>query len=249
MYNPKGYQKSYQKDKKNGNFFPPKIKKPPHPVYNRYVKVITDCMKNNIEYSLFQKTKGDKKVWCVYFKDENGDRLNPIYVSKLKKMVYKGRRRTEPIPLTKEGRDECVRICEKSINKEETLNYIFRKKEPTSPNFIEMVRNLMDYDKSPYVQGRIKEKDPINRHTIQGYINSFNEYIVPLIPKTMTLKDIEDTRGKVLTDIRDKLLNINFNTDNFITPNIKSFHYKYLIIFILCVRGDNPSDTQLTRSL
>ena len=153
------------------------------------------------DYTLFRRTIGEKSVWCVYFKDENGNRLNPIFVSKLKKMVYKGRQRNEPI----KDRDECVKICEKSLNNETTLDYIFRREEK-SPNFIEKVREIMDYDKSPYIQGRLKENDPINRHTIQGYINSFNDYVVPLIPKTLTLKDIENSKGKELTKIRDKLL-------------------------------------------
>lgn len=173
-------------------------------------------MNNNNEYSLFKKTKGDKKFWCVYFKDEEGKRLNPIYVSKLKKMVYKGRQRNEPIPLTEDGKNECIRICEKSLNNEKTREYIFRQKEPTSPNFIEMVRKILDYDNSPYIQGRIKENNTINRHSIQGYINSFNEHIVSLIPPTLTLKDIEVSRGGELTKIRDKILNLD------ISPTIKN---------------------------
>ena len=163
------------------------------------------------DYTFFRKNIGEKDVWCVYFRDDNGNRLNPIFVSKLKKMVYKGRQRTEPI----KDREECVRICEKSLNNETTLDYIFRR-EKKSPNFIEKVREIMDFDKSPYIQGRLKENDPINRHTIQGYINSFNEYVVPLIPKTLTLKDIENSRGKELTMIRDKLLNLD------IKPTIKN---------------------------
>ena len=81
------------------------------------------------EYTLFQKTKDGKKVWCVYFRDEDGKRINPIYVSKLKKMVYKGRDRNKPIPLdpndTNVGREECIRVCEKSLKNEKTMNNSF----------------------------------------------------------------------------------------------------------------------------
>ena len=84
------------------------------------------------EYTLFQKTKGEKKVWCVYFRDEEGNRLNPIYVSKLKKMVYKGKQRTQPIPddpVT--GREECIKVCEKSLRTDTTKEYIFNKEDKT----------------------------------------------------------------------------------------------------------------------
>ena len=164
------------------------------------------------EYTLFQKTKDGKKVWCVYFRDEDGNRLNPIYVSKLKKMVYKGRDRTKPISndLTK-GRQECIKICEKSLNNEDTREYIFKKKE-TSPNFIEMVRKVCDYEKSPYIQGRLKDKETIEKDTMNGYLNPFNNYVVPLIPKDLTLKDIEKSNGGELTKIRDKLLDVDISS-------------------------------------
>lgn len=163
------------------------------------------------EYTLFERTIGENKVWCVYFRNEEGERLNPIFVSKLKKMVYKGRQRTEPI----KDKDECIRICEKSLHNEITRDYIFKKMEK-SPIFIQKVREIMDYDKSPYIQGRLKENDPINRHTIQGYLNSFNDYVVPLITKSLTLKDIEISKGKELTKVRDKLLALD------IKPTIKN---------------------------
>lgn len=157
------------------------------------------------EYTVFQKTKNGKKVWCVYFRDENGKRLNPIYVSKLKKMVYKGRDRNKPIPEDpKVGKQECLKICEKSLHNEITRDYIFND-DGNSPNFIEMVRKIWDYNKSPYIRGRLKENKPIQKSTCDGYINPFNDLVVPLIPKDLTLKDIEKSNGGVLTIIRDRL--------------------------------------------
>lgn len=153
------------------------------------------------EYTIFSKTVGTKDVWCVYFRDEDGKRLNPIFVSKLKKMVYKGRQRTEPI----KTREECYKICEKSLVNETTRDYIFNKKDRVSPNFIETVREILDYDNSPYIQGRIKEGYPILRTTCEQNLKSFNDLVVPHIPKDLTLKGIDKSNGAELTKIKQKL--------------------------------------------
>ena len=173
------------------------------------------------EYTLFQKTKDGKKVWCVYFRDENGIRLNPIYVSKLKKMVYKGRDRNKPIPIDPYdpsiGREECVRICEKSLKHDNTIDYIFHKND-ISPNFIEMVRKVWDYDNSPYIKGRLLEGKTIERTTCKGYLKPFNDFVVPLIPKDLTLKDIEYSKGRKLGEIRERLL-LNVQDKSYSTRN------------------------------
>lgn len=153
------------------------------------------------DYTIFRKSVGQKDVWCVYYRDENGDRLNPIWVSKLKKMVYKGRQRTEPI----KSKTECIKICEKSLHNQTTYNYIFRKKDK-SPNFIEKVRELLDYENSPYIIGRLKEDNTINVSTISQYLSTFNTYIVKCIPPKLTLEDIEKNHGTDLTKIRDKVV-------------------------------------------
>ncbi len=111
------------------------------------------------DYTIFEKKiKDNQKVWCVYFRDdETGERLNPIYVSKLKKLLYKGKHGLEPIV----DRDECIKIVEKSLTKDNIRDYIFNKKKPSSPNFIEFVRMVWDYDNSPYIKGRLKEGNAI----------------------------------------------------------------------------------------
>lgn len=77
-----------------------------------------------------------------------------LYIRFCRRKNYKGKHGLEPIV----NRDECIKIVEKSLTKDNIRDYcIFNKKKPSSPNFIEFVRMVWDYDNSPYIKGRLKE--------------------------------------------------------------------------------------------
>lgn len=163
------------------------------------------------DYTIFEKTIKGKKHWYVYYRDEDGNRLSELSLSVLKKIVYVGRNRLEPI----KDRNEALRIAERSLHNSDASDKIFHRKE-TSPLFVEYVNMIWDYDKSPYIKGRLKEGKTILRHTANSNIGAFNKYIAPLIPNNLTMAYIDKSDGKIITKIRDSVVDLDIN------PTIKN---------------------------
>ncbi len=157
------------------------------------------------DFIVFQKSVHGKKMWYVSYRDSDGNRLPELSLSVLKRMIYTSKKRFEPI----ENRTQALVIASKALVNEATKEKIFNRKKPSSPNFIEYVQMVWDYDNSPYIKRRLKENKPILKHTCNENLKAFMHHVSPLIDKDMTLKDIDKSNGGELTKIRDKVIDLN----------------------------------------
>lgn len=159
------------------------------------------------DFTVYEKLSNGKPTWSVLYRDAEGNRLSAISLPKLKKQLYTGKKRFEPI----KDKAEAVLIAQKALNNPDLKDKLLNRKKPSSPNFIEYVNMVWDYKNSPYIKRRIKEKKPILEDTCKGNIKAFNDYVAPLISKKLTLKDIDKSKGSILTEIRDKVIDLDIH--------------------------------------
>jgi len=157
------------------------------------------------DFTVYQKLSNGVPTWSVLYRDKEGHRLSAISLVKLKKLIYTGKRGLEPI----KDKAEASVIAQKALNNPELSEKLLNRKKPSSPNFIEYVNMIWDYDNSPYIKGRLKENKPILKKTCKDLVKAFNLYVAPLIDQNLTLKDIDKSNGAELTLIRDKVIDLD----------------------------------------